>query len=130
MDPRGALTFLEEDADVPFSIRRIYYIYRVAEGERRGFHAHKRLKQCLICLGGSCKILLDDGKERQIVELNDPNEGLYIDTPVWREMYDFSAGATLLVLASESYDEADYIRDYDEFIAYVKGSHAYEGSIC
>ena len=114
----GSLVFLEESHEIPFPIRRIYYIYDVAPGTRRGFHAHKKLQQVLISIHGSCKILLDDGKEREVVELNCPDRGLLVQNTVWREMYDFSPGAVLLVLASEYYDESDYIRDYDEFLKF------------
>ena len=85
----------------------------------RGKHAHKSLEQILICTSGSCKILLDDGKEKEVIELNKPYEGLYISNAIWREMYDFSSDAVLMVLASNYYDESDYIRDYDEFLKYV-----------
>ena len=98
----------------------MYYIYETKEGVRRGFHAHKCLEQILISVSGSCKIHLDNGKETAEVELNDPNEGLYISNAVWREMYDFSPDCVLLVLASELYDERDYIRNYDDFIKYLR----------
>lgn len=116
----GMLSFLEANRDIPFDIKRVYYIYDVVPGERRGFHAHKKLQQVLLCVHGSCKILLDDGKEKEIVELNDPAEGLFVGNAMWREMYDFSPGAVLLVLASEYYDEADYIRNYQDFLSYMK----------
>lgn len=116
----GNLVFLEENKDIPFPIRRIYYIYGVAGNSIRGCHAHKRLQQVLISIHGSCKILLDDGKEREIVELNSQEKGLLVKNTVWREMYDFSSDAVLLVLASDYYDEADYIRSYDEFLNYIK----------
>ena len=116
----GSLSFLESDHHIPFSIKRIYYIYGVADGARRGFHAHKDLKQVLFCIHGSCKLLLDDGREREIVSLASPSEGILIENIWWREMYDFSPGAVLLVLASEYYDESDYIRNYEEFLAYIK----------
>ncbi len=118
-DPRGKLIAIESLADVPFEIKRIYYIYDTATGTRRGFHCHKELQQYLICISGSCKILLDDGNEKQIVELNDPSEGLYVGPAMWREMFDFSPNAVLLVLASEHYNEDDYIHDYAEFLRYV-----------
>ncbi len=118
-DPRGKLIAIESLADVPFEIKRIYYIYDTATGTRRGFHCHKELQQYLICISGSCKILLDDGNEKQIVELNDPSEGLYVGPAMWREMFDFSPDAVLLVLASEHYNEDDYIHDYAEFLRYV-----------
>lgn len=119
-DTRGELIALETFKEIPFTIKRIYYMYDIGKGIRRGFHAHKALEQVLICIHGSCKILLDNGKEKEIVPLDSPCEGLYLANDIWREMYDFSPDAVLLVLASEYYDETDYIRDYDEFLAYVR----------
>lgn len=116
----GSLTFLEAERDIPFPIRRIYYIYDLAQKAHRGFHAHKTLRQYLICVHGSCEILLDDGIQQETVLLNDPGEGLCVDPNIWHEMYAFSPGAVLLVLASKYYDENDYIRDYDGFLKYVK----------
>lgn len=118
-DDRGQLVALEEFNDIPFQIKRVYYIYDTAPGVIRGFHAHKNLQQILICIHGSCKIKLDNGCEKKIVPLEKPYEGLYVSSNMWREMYDFSSDAVLLVLASELYDEADYIRDYHEFLQYV-----------
>ena len=118
-DDRGQLVALEEFIDIPFEIKRVYYMYETGEGVRRGFHAHKLLEQILICIHGTCKILLDNGFEKKIVPLEKPYEGLYISNDMWREMYDFSPDAVLLVLASDLYDESDYIRDYDEFIKMV-----------
>ena len=118
-DDRGQLVALEEFIDIPFEIKRVYYMYETGEGVRRGFHAHKSLEQILICIHGTCKILLDNGFEKKIVPLGKPYEGLYISNDMWREMYDFSPDAVLLVLASDLYDESDYIRDYDEFIKMV-----------
>lgn len=117
----GSLSFFEAERHIPFPIRRIYYIFNVASGARRGFHAHKNLKQVLFCIHGSCKLLLDDGKERQIVHLTNPSEGILLEGVIWREMYDFSDGAVLAVMASEYYDEADYIRNYEDFLSYIKG---------
>lgn len=114
----GFLTALEENREIPFNIRRIYYVYNVPKEIKRGFHAHKRLEQVLICMDGSVKIKVDDGNEKKIIELNSPSKGLYIGSGVWREMYDFSQNTILLVLASEYYDESDYIRDYEEFMKY------------
>lgn len=119
-DERGQLIALEEYRDIPFQIKRVYYMYDTGEGIRRGFHAHKSLKQILICIHGSCKILLDNGDERKTVLLEKPYEGLYVSNDMWREMYDFSPDAVLMVLASEYYAEDDYIRNYDEFLEYVK----------
>ena len=114
-DKRGQLIALEEFKDIPFKIKRVYYMYDTLPDVTRGYHAHKKLKQILICIHGSCKIKLDNGKEKKIVPLEKPYEGLYVDNNMWREMYDFSDDAVLMVLASELYNEDDYIRDYDEF---------------
>lgn len=121
-DDRGMLVALEEFNDIPFEIKRVYYMYDTKEGVRRGYHAHKSLEQILICIHGSCKILLDNGKEKKIVSLERPYEGLYVANNMWREMFDFSSDAVLLVLASESYDESDYIRNYDDFLEFIKES--------
>lgn len=119
-DERGMLVALEEHNDIPFEIKRVYYMYDTKPGVRRGFHAHKKLEQILICIHGSCKILMDNGKEKKVVSLEKPYEGLYISNDIWREMYDFSEDAVLMVLASEVYNEDDYIRDYDEFLKFVQ----------
>lgn len=119
-DERGMLVALEEFKDIPFEIKRVYYMYDTKPDIHRGFHAHKKLEQILICIHGSCKILLDNGKEKKIVSMEKPYEGLYISNDMWREMYDFSPDAVLLVLASELYSEEDYIRDYDEFLKFVE----------
>ena len=122
-DDRGQLIALEELKDIPFKVKRVYYIYDTKDGVRRGFHAHKKLEQILICVSGSCKIHLDNGKETAEVLLNTPDEGLYISNAIWREMYDFSPDAVLLVLASELYDEKDYIRNYDKFLEYLRDNN-------
>ena len=119
-DERGQLVAIEAMKDLPFPVRRVYYIYDTLPGVRRGFHAHRNLQQILICVSGSCKIHLDNGTDTAEVTLDKPNEGLYIANDMWREMYDFTPGAVLLVLASEHYDEADYIRNYDDFIKMIK----------
>ncbi len=116
-DNRGQLVALEELKDIPFQIKRVYY--DTAKGVHRGFHAHKSLEQILICIHGTCKILLDNGVEKKIVPLEKPYEGLYIANDMWREMYDFSPDAVLMVLASQVYDENDYIRDYNEFLKFI-----------
>ena len=118
-DDRGMLVAIEEMKDIPFEIKRVYYMYDTIEGVRRGFHAHKSLQQILIPIHGTCKIHLDDGTETVEVVLDKPFEGLYISDGIWREMYDFSPDAVLMVLASEFYDETDYIRDYDKFLEYI-----------
>ena len=117
-DNRGQLVAIEENKDVPFSVRRVYYMYDTTFGVRRGYHAHKQLEQILICVHGSCKILLDNGLEKEEVILDNPSVGLYVGNNMWREMFDFSPDAVLMVLASELYDESDYIRDYDAFLKY------------
>lgn len=118
-DERGQLVALEECRDIPFEIKRVYYLYDTGENVRRGYHAHKNLEQILVCVKGSCKILLDNGKEKETVLLEKPYEGLYVNSNMWREMYDFSPDAVLLVLASELYNEDDYIRDYNEFLKHI-----------
>jgi dTDP-4-dehydrorhamnose 3,5-epimerase-like enzyme len=117
-DERGSLVAVEIGMEkaVPFDIKRVYYIYRTAEGVSRGHHAHKKLKQVAICLAGQCRMVLDDGKNREEVWLDCPTKGLLIEDLVWREMHDFSKDCVLLVLASEHYDESDYIRDYESFL--------------
>ena len=119
-DSRGSLIALEANKDIPFEIKRVYYIFNTKEGVVRGHHAHKTLEQVLICVSGSCTIVLDDGKKRNEVLLDKPNIGLYIGANIWHEMKDFSPGAVLIVLASDWYNEADYIRDYSEFLAYLQ----------
>ena len=118
-DDRGMLVALEEYKDIPFEIKRVYYMYDTKKDVHRGFHAHKSLEQILICIHGSCKVLLDNGTEKKIVSFEKPYEGLYIANNMWREMYDFSEDAVLMVLASEYYKEEDYIRDYNEFLRMV-----------
>ena len=118
-DDRGQLVSLEEYNDIPFEIKRVYYMYDTAKGVVRGHHAHKCLEQILICIHGSCKVKLDNGRESKIVNLEKPYEGVYVANNIWREMYDFSEDAVLMVLASEIYDEKDYIRDYNEFLNFI-----------
>ena len=120
-DPRGNLTVAEQMKNVPFDIKRAYWVYDVPAGESRGGHAHKQLRQLVVALSGSFTVTLDDGNERTTVLLNHPYQALLIETGIWRTLDDFSSGAVCLVLASELYDPADYIYDYDEFIAYVSG---------
>lgn len=121
MDPtRGNLTVVEQLNEVPFEVKRVYWTYDVPSGESRGGHAHKQLKQLIIAISGSFIVNLDDGKGgRTAYHLNHPWEGLLVDTEVWRTLDDFSTGAVCMVLASELYDEDDYIYDYDEFVKYV-----------
>jgi dTDP-4-dehydrorhamnose 3,5-epimerase-like enzyme len=115
-DERGSLVALEEEKNIPFPIKRVYYSFGTKEGVRRGFHAHKKLKQVAIVMIGSCRFHLDDGKEKIELLLDNPAQGLIIDPMIWHEMYDFSEDCVLMVLADDYYDELDYIRDYEEFI--------------
>lgn len=116
----GELSFFEGDErDIPFSIKRMYYISKVPEGVRRGFHAHRNLKQLLFCPYGRIQLILDDGKQREEIELSDPSIGVLIDKPVWREMLWLEKNSVLCVAASEYYQVEDYIRDYDEFLNYI-----------
>jgi len=114
-DERGSLVALEANKSIPFNIKRVYYIFGTNPGVARGFHAHKTLKQVAVCVAGSCRMLLDDGYKKEKVLLDSPAKGLLIEGLVWHEMHDFSTDCVLLVLASEHYDEADYIRDYQVF---------------
>jgi hypothetical protein len=118
-DPRGNLTVAEAFKNVPFDIRRAYWVYDVPGGESRGGHAHKRLRQLVIAMSGSFTVTLDNGHEQQKYLLNHPWEGLLIETETWRTLDDFSSGAVCLVLASEPFVEDDYIYDYDEFLKYI-----------
>lgn len=114
-DKRGSLIALEENYNIPFAIKRVYYIFDTEKDVSRGFHAHINLKQLAICVKGSCTFMLDDGDSKKSIELKSPNEGLLIEGLIWREMHNFSKDCVLLVLASEHYDEEDYIRDYKKF---------------
>ena len=118
-DNRGSLIALEQDQQIPFDIKRVYYIFETKQNVRRGFHAHKNLAQIAICVSGSCKFLLDDGKEKTDIKLDSPQKGLFLSGLIWREMYDFSDNCVLMVLANHHYDENDYIRDYEDFLKEV-----------
>lgn len=111
----GNITVIESDHNIPFSIRRAYYLYDVPGGESRGGHAHKQLYQLIVAASGSFDVLLDDGINKKIVKLNRPNYGLLVVPGLWRELFEFSSGAICLVLTSHKYDASDYIRDYNEF---------------
>lgn len=121
-DERGSLVALEDKKNVPFPIRRVYYLFNTSKDVRRGFHAHEELKQLVIAVRGSCRFVLDDGKERIEVLLDNPAQGLQVESMIWREMYDFSDDCVLMVLADAHYDESDYIRNYDEFLERVEKS--------
>ena len=119
-DDRGSLVVAEYEKEIPFLVKRIYYIYDVSDDKRRGFHSHKNLQQIYIAIHGSLKVKLDNGKEQQTILLDNPSQGLYIGHNVWREIFDFSEDAVLLVLASEKFSEDDYIRNHDEFLLSLK----------
>ncbi|MFS1984172.1 sugar 3,4-ketoisomerase [Vibrio breoganii] len=118
-DERGSLVSLEHCKNIPFDIERVYYLFNTKENVRRGFHAHKKLRQIAIVVKGSCRFLLDDGNERIELLLDNPAQGLYIESFIWREMFDFSDDCVLMVLADSVYDESDYIRDYEKFLEVV-----------
>jgi dTDP-4-dehydrorhamnose 3,5-epimerase-like enzyme len=119
-DLRGNLSFIEENRQIPFEIKRVYYLYDVPSGATRGGHAHKSLEQIVIALSGSFDVVLDDGYERRKVFLNRPHYGLYIPPGVWRELENFSSNSVALSLVSQLYDETDYIRDYETFKRLIK----------
>ena len=129
-DDRGSLVALEEQKNIPFAIKRVYYLFDTKKDVSRGFHAHKKLKQLAIVLKGSCRFLLDDGKDKVEVLLDNPPEGLYIESFLWREMFDFSADCVLMVLADAFYDESDYIRDYKKFISIVNTQTEEKNNVC
>ena len=118
-DTRGNLTVAEGITQIPFEIARAYWVYDVPGGESRGGHAHKRLKQLVVATSGSFTVTLDNGREQKKYLLNHPWQGLLIDTGIWRTLDDFSSGAVCLVLASQRYEEDDYIYEYDDFLKYV-----------
>jgi len=121
-DERGSLIAIEQGYNAPFEIKRVYYIFDTKEGVERGFHAHINLKQIAIAIKGSCTFVLDDGKKREEIKLDNPSKGLFIEGLIWREMKDFSSDCVLVVLASEHYDENDYIRDYSKFVEEVQNA--------
>lgn len=116
-DPRGNLTYVEAGRHIPFDIKRVYYLYDVPGGAERGGHAHKALHQLIIAMSGSFDIHIDDGFGKKTIHMNRSYSGLYICPMIWREIDNFSSGAVCMVLASDFYDEEDYYRDYDKFIA-------------
>ena len=121
-DHRGNLTFVEGGNHIPFDIQRVYYLYDVPGGAERGGHAHKDLRQLIIAMSGSFDIALDDGREKKRFHLNRSYRGLYVCPMIWREMDNFSSGSVCMVLASNRYDEADYYRDYDQFLQALQNS--------
>lgn len=119
-DHTGSLVALEKGEDFPFDIRRVYYIWGTDKNAVRGKHAHRKLEQVIVCTSGSCDFILDDGRERKTIHLDNPTEGLHIKNNIWREFTNFSPNCVVMVLASEHYDESDYIRNYDDFLESVK----------
>ena len=112
----GNITIVEDQTHIPFDVRRIYYLYDIPGGEDRGGHAHKALHQLIVAASGSFHVLLDDGQNKKIVTLNRPDYGLMVVPGIWRELFEFSSGAICLVLASQKYDQEDYIRSYEQFV--------------
>ena len=119
-DPRGNLTFIESGRHIPFEIKRVYYLYDVPGGAERGGHAHRDLQQLIIAMSGSFDIILDDGEEKKRFHLNRSYFGLYVCSMIWREIDNFSSGAVCMCLASNFYDEADYYRDYNEYLSTIQ----------
>lgn len=119
-DERGKLISLEGNKNIPFDIKRVYWIFDTLPDQDRGMHAHKDLEQIIVAMDGACQFVLDDGKTREKVWLNRPDKALYIGPNMWREMKHFSYGCKLMVLASKHYDEKEYIRNYDEFLKEVE----------
>ena len=118
--PQGNISVVENNKDVPFEVKRCYYLYDVPGGESRGAHAHKELSQLIIAASGSFTVTLDDGEVKRTFLLNRPYQGLYVVPGIWRTLEDFSSGSVCMVLASHGYNKEDYIRDYDEFLKYKK----------
>jgi dTDP-4-dehydrorhamnose 3,5-epimerase-like enzyme len=118
-DPRGNLTFIEANVHIPFDIKRVYYLYDVPGGAERGGHAHKGLSQLIVAMSGSFDIILDEGGEKKRFHMNRSYQGLYICPMIWRELDNFSSGSVCMVLASNHYDEADYYRDYQEYLTAI-----------
>jgi hypothetical protein len=115
---KGNITSINNGIEVPFEIKRIYYLYDIPGGESRGGHAHRKLEQLIIATSGSFEITIDDGNLKKTIQLNRPYEGLYLPSGLWRELDNFSSGSICLVLASQNYDELDYIRDYNDYLKY------------
>ena len=120
LDPRGNLTVAQSMDHIPFNVSRVYWVYDVPAGESRGGHAHKQCREFIVAASGSFTVTLDDGYTQTSYHLNHPWQGLYVETGVWRTLNDFSSGAVCLVLASDPFEEDDYIRDYNDYLATLK----------
>lgn len=118
-DGRGSLSFIQPGPSLPFEIRRVYYLYEVPEGQARGAHGHRKLQQLMVAVAGSVDVECDDGRKRRTFRLDSPNVGLYVCPMIWRNLTEFAAGTVCMVLASERYDEADYFRNYEDFLTAV-----------
>ncbi len=118
----GSITAIEDRFDIPYEVKRVYYLYDVPGGAERGGHAHQELQQLVVAASGCFDVILDDGRNKKVVELNRPYYGLHIVPGIWREICNFSSGAVCLVLASSKYDENDYFRNYDDFLQFKLGS--------
>lgn len=123
-NPAGNITVYQNGSPMPFDVKRIYYLYDVPGGSERGGHAHKELHQLIVAASGSFDVIVDDGRNKKIIQLNRPYYGLLVVPGIWREIVNFSSGAICLVLASEKYSEEDYIRDYAEFREFKKIAYA------
>ena len=119
-DHRGQLVALEANRQIPFDVKRVFYIYGTLDGIPRGNHSHYKTKQFLVAVNGSCKVTLDNGKEKETFDLNKPNLGLFQDALIWGSMHDFSLDCVLMVLSDDYYDVSDYITNYDKFLEVVK----------
>ena len=116
---KGNIGVVENDT-IPFDVKRVYYLFDVPSGAKRGGHAHKKLKQVILAISGSFDVVLKDGKSKEIITLNKPDKGLLIENNIWRELENFSSGSVCLVLASEEFSEADYIRNYKDYLSFLK----------
>ena len=119
-DPRGNLTFAESIRHIPFEVKRVYWVYDVPSGENRCGHAHKKCREFIIAVSGSFTVTLDNGHNSKTYLLNHPYQGLLVETGTWRTLNDFSSGSVCLVLASDFFEESDYIREYEDYLEYIK----------
>lgn len=118
--PEGSISVWDNNDALPFEVKRVFYLYDIPGGESRGAHAHKKCHQFIIAASGAFEVMVDDGKQKKVVQLNQPNYGLHIPPGIWASEINFSSGSICLVLTSENFDESDYIREYEEFLNYIK----------